>query len=299
MTAICRLGLLALLLAVPALAGAAAGIRERAEEKVRQGVEALKDEDYERSVTLFTEAIKLDPNLASAYTYRGVAYHEQRDFKKALADFTATLRLERDNVFALIMRASTYVELETYDLAIADCNEALRLNPAASDAYFHRGWAYFRKKDYAKALADYDQFLRMIPDDADAYVRRGEAHRRLKNYAKAAADFAKAIEINPKNPEGYDALAWLLATCPDANVRNGQRAVQMARKANELDTLAWGPYADTLAAAYAEAGNFPEAVKWSRTALERKKGFTTEGFKKAEQRLKLFEAGKPYRDEDN
>jgi tetratricopeptide (TPR) repeat protein len=110
------------------------------------------------------------------------------------------------------------------------------------------------------------------------------------------SDLQKAIKGN-----GYDAqvtqarngLAWLLATCPKSEFRDGKQAVELARRACELTQYKVWAYVDTLAAAYAETGNFKEAVAWQKKALESSKSDAEKSSLK--ERLQLYEAGKPYR----
>ena len=103
-------------------------------------------------------------------------------------------------------------------------------------------------------------------------------------------------EHNPANNHrnfAYSALAWLLATCKKSEFRDGQKAVELARKACELSN--WNDYhiLDTLAAACAEAGKFDEAAKWAKKALADPKATTAER-KFTQRRLELYEERKPY-----
>tara|TARA_B100000809_G_scaffold264400_1_gene320130 strand:- start:1290 stop:1601 length:312 start_codon:yes stop_codon:yes gene_type:complete len=101
-----------------------------------------------------------------------------------------------------------------------------------------------------------------------------------------------AIELNPDYAKAHNNFALLLATCPDDKYRDGEKAVSIARRSCEL--LGWDnpSVLDTLSAAYAERGQFAEAIKWQTKAIE----LAPAGGKAVLQsRLQLYEAGKPYR----
>jgi tetratricopeptide (TPR) repeat protein len=183
-----------------------------------------------------------------------------------------------------------------YDAAIACFAACIRDNPKDAHAYNFRGIAYQYKKEYDKAIQDYSEAIDISPTDAVASNNRGTAYFDKKEYDKAIRDFSDAISINPKHPLAYNNLARLLATCPKDSVRDGNKAIKLATKACELSKWKVAAQLDTLAAAHAETKNFQEAVKWEKKALDL--GFDADKDReKARQRLKLYEADKPYRED--
>jgi tetratricopeptide (TPR) repeat protein len=153
-----------------------------------------------------------------------------------------------------------------------------------------------QKKQYDKAIEDFDKALVFNPRHPGASNNRGSAYAAKKQYDKAIAVFQEAIRLNPNRPDAYNNLAWLLATCPQAAVRDGQKAVQLALKACDFSDWRDGDLLDTLAAAYAECKMFTDAVKWQKRAVEMGHE-DKEDMAKALRRLKLYEEGKPYRQE--
>ncbi|MGO9528091.1 MAG: tetratricopeptide repeat protein [Verrucomicrobiia bacterium] len=192
------------------------------------------------------------------------------------------------------------IRRQDYDLAIAEFSVVIRLKPKHAGAYNNRAISYSHKRDWDKALADYNEALRLNPEYVEAYYNRGITYNNKGDWDKALADYNEALRLNPGNVEAYDHLAWLLAVCPDANVRNGAKAVEYAKMACELSHGKAGPWFGTLAAAYAEAGRFDDAVKWQNKYLESdylESNPSSDTPEKARQRLGLYEQNKPYHEE--
>jgi tetratricopeptide (TPR) repeat protein len=164
-------------------------------------------------------------------------------------------------------------------------------------AYLNRGLAWTHKEEFDKAIADFDEAVRLNPNDAVSYCNRGAAWRAKKELDKALVDFNEAIRIDPDDPYPYDARAWIWATCPDEKYRDGKRAVESATKACELTNWNNPVYLETLAAAYAERGDFDSAVKWQAKANELRA--EDEDKTDGESRLKLYEEKQPFRDDDS
>jgi serine/threonine-protein kinase len=121
---------------------------------------------------------------------------------------------------------------------------------------------------WAEAVADFDEVIRRDPNHAAALADRCRALGELSRHAEALADARRAVELRPTDVVLLNQLAWLLATCPEGGVRNGSEALVLATRATELSAWRDPAVLDTLAAAYAECGDFGEAVRWAEAALE-------------------------------
>ena len=185
--------------------------------------------EYKMAIADFTEALKLDPNMAAAYILRAralvasvsnvikveanfrditvlvtrgnVSVENARIYDQAIADLNQAIRLDPNNAVAYYNRGYAYKLKGDYDRAIADLNQAIRLDPNSVEAYISRGYTYYNKKDYDRAIADFNQAIRLDPNYAIAYNNRGNAYYNKKDYDRAIADYEAAMRINPN----YDA----------------------------------------------------------------------------------------------
>ena len=250
--------------------------------------------DYERAIADYSEALRINPKYADAYNNRGIVWANKRDYDRAIADYSEALRLNPKDVKAFNNRGFAWANKRDYERAMADYNEALRLDPQYAFAYYNRGNAWRNKRDFDRAIADYGEALRINPQYAFAYYHRGNAWIDKGDYSRAIADYNEALRLNPQSATVHNSAAWLLASAPVAGVRNGARAVELARKAADLSASKDADILDTLAAAYAEAGNFAEAVRWQEKALEFSEFAKNQG-DAARKRLELYRKGQPFR----
>jgi tetratricopeptide (TPR) repeat protein len=208
----------------------------------------------------------------------------------------------------------------------------LAVNPGCQQAHYGLADAYFRKGKLAEAAAELKTTLRLKPDHieaqkrlADLLLKMGEAAEAIpyceavvkaepkdahahfvlgsaclasKRLESAVASYREAVQLAPDTPECLNALAWIYATCPKAELRNGAEAVRLAERACVLTKRQKTAMLDTLAAAYAEAGRFDDAVKIAEEIRALAVlAHDTNTADTARQRLALYQAGKPYRDE--
>lgn len=262
---------------------------------VNRGVAYRLKNEFDKAIDDYTECIRLEPRYAMAFYNRGICFYLKKDYDTALRDYDDSIRLDPKYAPAYLERGLTWRMKNNYDKAIANYDEALRLDPKSAPAYYHRGISKLLKKEYAASIKDYDEAIRLNPKYAFAFRERGIAHKYLKDYGKALADYEAAIRIDANYSTVMADQAWLLATCPEAKYRDGQKAVTVAKKACELTKDKVASQLSALAAAHAEAGDFKEAVRWQKKVMEFDDYMRQFG-NVARQRLKLYEAGQPYRE---
>jgi tetratricopeptide (TPR) repeat protein len=235
------------------------------------------------------------------------------------------------NALAHESLGATLTAPEEIDKAIAEYREALRINPAFAEAHYNLGVALARRGQVNAAIAEYRQALAYKPDFPDALCRLGNTLADRGENAEAIALFRKLLKVKPDyanvrynlgvvlNEDGKtaealvqwrealrsqpddlgiaDQLAWTLATSPDASIRNGPEAVALALRTIRLSDGTQPTLFGTLAAAYAEAGQFPKAIEAVEhaIALASAQGDNA-GVDAFRGQLKLYRAGSPYRD---
>ena len=183
-----------------------------------------------------------------------------------------------------------------FDRAIEDYTAALRIEPDDHAALINRGKSWERKGEYDRAIEDYTAALRIKPDLYQALHNRGRAWGDKGELNRTVEDFTAALRIKPDHAPALNDRAWVLATAPDARLRDGPRAVRLADKLVSLQDDAYTR--DTLAAAYAEAGRFADAVSAQERSLAmgRAEGWSAEHIADVEDRLRLYRQSQPYRE---
>ena len=248
----------------------------------------------DQGIDFFTQEIKSNPGNSVAWNRRGIVWAHKREYDNSIADFNEAIRVNSKYASAYNNRGHSLRFKGDSDRAIADYSQAIRLNPKFVWVYLNRGNEWYEKQALDKAIADYSQAIQLDPNFGRAYNSRGVAWSTLHAYDKAIADFCEAIRLTPKYATAYNERAWLWATCPNEKIRDGKGAVESATRACELTDWKIDMFIDTLAAAYAEAGDFNKAIEYQEKANEL---YTVSGLKKkGEERLKLYKEKKPYRD---
>jgi tetratricopeptide (TPR) repeat protein len=251
--------------------------------------------DIQRAVSDYNEAILLEPTDALIRLDLARLLKQTEQYDKAVTAVSKLLEAERDNVTARIVRADLYNATGEYEKAIADASRAIQFDARNEDAYLERGRANLRLKKYNQAETDLTQGLNLNPAERNTWLNRSLAFAGQRKYKEAVADLLQASKLEPKTADPFNSLAWLLATCPDSTIRDGSKAAEYINQALQLGPDRWILW-DTRAAVFAENGDFKEAVNWQERCLERKDLPETER-RRATERLALYRAGKPYREE--
>ncbi len=237
-----------------------------------------------------------EAGAAQVYAERASAFNIEGEYDRGFADAESAIALDAHNLHALYERAFAHAGRKEYDGAAADFSALIAANPREVAGYIGLAKVYAETHENEKALAALDKTTPLMKGYGRAYRGRGDARRILKDYTGAAADFSQALRLQPADNTCLNSYAWLLATCPDASQRDGKRALAMAQKACEVSQWQTPANVETLAAAYAETGDFANAAKFQEWRLTLP-GMTGEGVKKGSERLADYQAGKAWRDE--
>lgn len=216
--------------------------------------------------------------------------------REAINHYAAVLDKDPTDERAISCRCWAYMAVGELDRALKDGEEAVRLNPHSIAWKNNRGEVFIKRKEYDKAVAEFSDILSTSPRYFFALDNRAEAYVRTRQFAPAKADIEAALENDGSVPRLHMNLARVLATAPDARLRDGKRAVAEAKKAVDMLKYRDGRFLDTLAAAHAEIGDFDKAVEAEQKAFDDPEFMKDDG-DGARRRLKLYHLKKPFRDE--
>ena len=286
---------------------------------------------WTNSATLFEHAIQITTNNYIAYERLGSYEAAQGNATAALRDLETAVKIKPDFALSRDKLGRTLLEMGQIDQALIQLREAVSLDPNLADSHYDLGYALLAKGQTGEALDQFqaqvnlepDEFkaqnnmgtvllqnglpgdaipflqkaIKINPSDAGTHYLLGNALFRQGGVPGAVQEFEKAIQLEPGHIQARNDLAWILACHTDPSVRNGARAVELALRADQLSGGTNPVVIGTLAAGYAEAGKFAEAVEAGnrarQVALARTNSVLAESL---EKRLRSYQAGSPWRD---
>jgi len=202
------------------------------------------------------------------YFQRGAAFYNWNDDARANDDFTTALMKDDQPAKFHLFRGLTRLRLQQFDLAIVDLNHAIDRDPESIDAAWARGRIFADRGEHQLAARDFGRVIALRPTDALAYSMRGEMFHRMRDWSRALTDYRRALELSLDDPKCLNRVAWLFATCPDDTIRDGAEALNLATRANQLTAGNDPLILDTLAASFAECGQWPDAIAAIAMALQ-------------------------------
>ena len=258
----------------------------------RRGQLRAEQDQTQAALHDFMTAVQHDPQRWRAIHNRGVSRAQLGQFATAFDDFTETIRLQPNYAKAYSNRGTLYLEAGEAERARTDFDRATSLDDGLVNAQYGRGRACAMLGEFGLALQSFDAALALNADNADSYCGRGHVYAELGEYDSALSDYAMAIQLDPEFVDAYRQGAWLLATCPDDTVRDADNALLGAQRALDLSGQGDHQLLDTLAAAFASAGEFDSAVDALQQALADAPDDVRPMYR---SRLQLYQRGIPYR----
>jgi tetratricopeptide (TPR) repeat protein len=286
--------------------------------------------ENDRARKRFEENLKIDPDDVDANANLGLMASNAGNVEEAAAYLRRALAADpnhpnaNNNMAGWLAKQNRLAEAETYcrraiktkpDFAGAHCNlgnilsqqgrldeavkcyqEALHLDPDAAPFHSNFGATLLRLGRFDEAVEQYRQAIKLDPEGADMQRGLADALTAAGHPAEAIKQYREAVRLAPGDVDSQRNLAWLLATADDASLRNGGEAVEIGQRLNRLTGGKRSDVLGTLAAAYAEAGRFPEAIATAKTALKlAQEGRLSHSADALRSQIALYEARKPYR----
>jgi tetratricopeptide (TPR) repeat protein len=285
----------------------------------------------DEALDALAEATKLEPDAAGPYLHRARIHLQKQDGKKALDDLADALKLDTGNAAALALQARAHqLEGDTKaaeaDVAevlksqgdvtpalrmlvsqgsgglrqiVADMEELRQISPKNAELLSQLGMLYTMRKQPHKAISRYGDALAADPEFFTALRGRADSYLSVGKHAEAIEDYEKAVKIKPDDTGILNNFAWVLATSPEDSLRDAKRSIQLSEHAAKLTEYKQAHILSTLAAGYAESGDFDKAAEWSQKAVDAGKNDSEtdqETNEQLKQELASYGQKKPWRE---
>ena len=255
----------------------------------------LAEGKVDAAIEQYEMSVALNPD-AENYDQLGNVYLQTGNVKKAFDAFKKAIKVEPDNGLAYTDMGNLYLQTRQADAAIECFQKALRIDSDIPVAWYDLGNTYIQKGQLDLAINAWQKAVTIEPDYAPAHGNLGNALLMKGRIAEAIQHWRSALAIEP-NLSAQVNLAWVLATCPQESLRDGTDAVGLAEQANQMTGGQNPVVLRTLAAAYAENGQFSFAVATAQQALQTA---ALQGNKElaatVQQQLKFYQNNQPFRD---
>lgn len=229
------------------------------------GNEAYMQGNYQEAIAAFQKALEIDPESAEVRLNLGATFSQVNNLEAAQQQFREVLRLEPGNARAHFSLGTLLARQNRDEPAVSHYQQALASDPAYKDAHFNLANALFRLRRFEEAQA---HFLRVVEaDHRNGAARYGRAVALIhqKRWQGASGWLEESYALLPEHTGIVNILARMLAACPQAALRDGARALAMARGLVQVERSLFN--VEVLAMALAEVGRFEEAVNLQEQAL--------------------------------
>ncbi|MFN3189252.1 MAG: tetratricopeptide repeat protein [Aureliella sp.] len=293
-------------------------IEENPEEGMYHRVRArvyLGVQEDEKALGDLDKAIELNSRDVQSLILRGQIHYDLNDVDQANRDVSDALLLQPDSVQGILYRSLIAARQERYSAAISDMETLVRFQPSNSSWVIQLASYYQMDDRPRKAIRLLDELVRRNPDEYRALRLSGDAKLAIGDHKEAVDDFENAIRILERQLESMEEdddtrefvendysgalnnLAWVLATSPNDELRNGERSVELGLRACEVTDYEAPHILSTLAAGYAEVGDFKNARRWSKMAVEVGEETENEQLDQLRLELEAYEEERPWREE--
>ena len=261
------------------------------------GLVLFQKGQIDEAIAHYRSALKIQPDWWDAEYNLGTALSARGEVDEAIVHSEKAVAMRPTDPDAQVSLANLLFQKGRIDEAIAHYQKAIALRPHDFLASYGLGHALLQKGELESAIQVCRSALLIRPLDADCHTTLAIALEEKGNPAEAIQHYDKALELAPKSIPTLTNLAWLLATTQDASLRNGVKAVKLAKQADRLVEGTNALVLRTLAAAYAENGEFADAIRTARSAMQLARTHGENSLMTdLDQQIALYELGMPYRE---
>jgi tetratricopeptide (TPR) repeat protein len=261
------------------------------------GIVLFEKGQLDDAIAHYQTTLQMQPDFWDADYNLGTALLGKGQVGEAIFYCDKAVRMQPNDPDAQVALANALVQKRRIDDAIVHYEKAVAMRPDYFLAHYGLGHALLEKGKLDAAIEHSRAASLIQPDNADCHTVLAIALDEKGQSAEAIKHYEKALEISPQSVSALNNLAWLLATGSNASLRNGARAIQLAREADELSGGTNALVLRTLAAAYAEAGQFGKAIENARTAMQLGRSQGDDSLAaELQQQIALYELGLPYRE---
>ena len=246
------------------------------------------------AIAHYRKALEIKPDHELAHNNLGLALASRGQLDEAIAHYRKALEIKPEYVHALYNLGNALAGRGQVDEAIAQYRKALKIKPDYAAAHHNLGNVLAGRGQVDEAIAHFRNALEIRSDLVAAHVCLGDILVRRGQVGKAITHYQQALQIRPDDAAALNDLAWIRATYPDPKFRDGPQAVTLARRAIELSSSNANAL-DTLAAAYAEAGRFADAVRTAHKGVDLARQQGKPALAESIQvKIPLYNAGMPF-----
>src|SRR2546423_2685384 len=261
------------------------------------GIALFEKGQLGEAIVHYRITLQMQPNFWDADYNLGSALLGKGEVDEAILYCDKAVAKQPNDPDAQVALANALLQKKRIDDAIVHYQKAVAIRPDYFLARYGLGHALLEKGQLDGAIEHFRAALLIRPDHPDCHTTLAIALDESGQFAEAIGHYERATGISPQSVSALANLAWLLATCPDSSFRDGSKAIQLARRADQLSGGTNALVLRTLAAGYAEAGQFEKAIENARAAtrVAQMQGDNSLAAT-LEQEIALYELGLPYRE---
>ncbi len=236
------------------------------DKSLEQGINRIQKRNLDEGIKLFNKMIETDPDNYMLYYQRGIAYRDIKDYENAIADFQKCINLKPNDSGAYFQLGGVWSDQGEIEKSISFYSKAIEVEPSDIEAYASMGIMKTMVGRINSGIEDLNKALKINPSDPLLYFVRAQIKEVKGDCEGAIDDYEKSMSFDPDSINLKINIAWILAACPESIFRDGKKALNISLET--IKTYQSDSIFRTLAAAYAEVGDFKNALIYQEKAIK-------------------------------